>query len=292
MSVGQLITASRFNIMQSKIATILGNGSGQFGYGQIVNGTTVNATTDFIEASDLNSVRLDIINAYVHQTGSLPVLPTLAIGTDVEDATFVTYETLANTIFVNKNLIFEATQASVETKLNSTRSSQWGGTGQPQTIYHKFNVVFINSDHRRHFFNAGGEIRFVASLTGGSSLKDTNWASILSAMGTVKFNYLAATGLTGLSGNIGNFDLTSSFQTIYTKAPATYFYSTNDYVIKAKGDQNSNIIEFSVEFTDGTRGSVDDPVTGTITSSISQLRPTGIYVEVPTPIFNTVQTLS
>jgi hypothetical protein len=292
MAAGQLITAARFNAMQAKVARTLGFGDGEFGYGQSLNSLPVSANTDIVEASDMNNLRLDLIDTYVHQTGSIPSLDIFAIGDEVGDAELNQYETIANYLFNNKNDIFESTQASVESKLLSVRNTQWGGNAQPQTVYHAFKVTFSNADQRRHFFNAGGEIRFTASVVGGSGSKTSTWAAMLSSMGTIKFNYNTVTASSGLSANIGNFDLTSNYQTIYTKVPSGMLYSNNNYIIRAKGAQTSNIIEFSIEFFDGINNSVDEPVTGTLSSSVSQLRPTGIYVEVPTPVYTVTQLLS
>jgi hypothetical protein len=64
------ITAARINNLQSSIALILGNGSGQNGYGQTVTSTPVNNTGDVVEAIDMNAIYADILKARVHQVGA------------------------------------------------------------------------------------------------------------------------------------------------------------------------------------------------------------------------------
>ena len=64
------ITAARINNLQSSISLILGNGSGQNGYGQTVVSTPVNNTGDIIEAADMNAIYADILKARVHQVGT------------------------------------------------------------------------------------------------------------------------------------------------------------------------------------------------------------------------------
>ena len=119
---------------------------------------------------------------------------------------------------------------------------------------------------------------------------------MLQALGTVKFSSLSMTADSGTSSGLGNFELTSSWQTLFIKT-GSGVYSANDYTIK--GRAVSNKIYFQVEFNDDATGSggggfenVDDPVTGTLTSTITQLRATGSYVEVPTPAYTTTQQLT
>ena len=63
------ITAARINNLQSSIALILGNGSGQNGYGQVVSSSPVTNTGDVVNAEDMNSIYADILAARVHQVG-------------------------------------------------------------------------------------------------------------------------------------------------------------------------------------------------------------------------------
>lgn len=295
MAAGEIISVARYNAMQSKASSVLaGVGtSGQFGYGQDPIKSSPVSSTNTVNAVHMQNLKADLIDAYVHQTGSDPGLPSVVVSEDITDAVYAQYETISNYVYNNKNDIFASTQASVESKLTNQRSTNWGGSAQPQTVTHEFTVTFSNSNHRRYFFNAGGEIRFAASLTGGSGAKFTEWNSMLSAMGTVKFNYSTTTGSSGTSpSNIGNFELTTSYQIIWIKS-GSGIYSENDIIIYAKVDSaNSGKLHFKVEFNDSATGNVDETVTGTLTSSISQLRATGLYVEVPTPVYQTTSNLA
>jgi hypothetical protein len=282
---------SRYNEMQIKISNVLGNGSGNFGYGQTLASSLL--STGNVNPSHMQNLKLDLNDAYIHQTGTDPGLTNVNTQVDITETVYVEYETVTNIVYNNKNDIFEASQASVEAKLTNQRSTAWGGGTQPQTVFHEFSVTFSNSDQRRYFFNAGGEIRFAASLTSGSGAKYIDWNSMLTAMGTVKFNYDTTTGSSGTSpNNIGNFDLTTSYQVIWIKS-GSGVYSGNDTVVYAKVDSvDSGKLIFKVEFNDSSPGNVDEPVTGTLTSTITQLRPTGIYVEVATPVYLTTANLA
>lgn len=290
MAVGEIITAARYNAMQAKVSTVLGNGSGQFGYGQNLKSSSI-SPTNTVNAAHMSVLKDDMVNVFVHQTGSLPSLTSIVTTDDITDIVYEEYETLSNTIYNNKNNIFENTQASVESKIINTRSTEWGGSSQPQTVSHEFTVTFSSVDHRRHFFNSGGEIRFAASLSGSSGQKFVSWNSMLSSIGTVKFDFDKTTASSGTPTSIGNYNLTTNYQTIFIKS-GSGTYSDSDYTIKAKGDPNTNIITFLIELSDGESNSVDEPVTGTLTSTISQLRATGSYVEVPTPTYQTIRNLA
>lgn len=290
MAIGSLITASDYNAIQSKIATILGNGVAQSGYGQVLNSSQV-PIEKTINSNDIEVLRLDSIKAYAHQTGSLPALPTVSIGDEIPYSVYQTYATVANSIYTNKNLINIATQASVENKLTSSRSTIWGGVSTVQKISHEFSVIFSSVDARRHFFNAGGEIRFAASIINGTGAKVNAWAGMFTSMGIVKFSYNATSASSGTGTSIGNFNLVSAYQTVFIKS-GTSTYSDNYISIKAKGDQSINVVSFLIEFYDGISNLYDEAVNGTITSSVSQLRPTGVYVSVPSPTYANLATLS
>lgn len=290
MAVGEIISAARFNTLQAKIANVVGNGSGQYGYGQILASSKV-AVTNTVSAQHMTDLKTDIVKARVHQTGgNTPALTPIVTSDDITDAVYVEYENIVDQMFNNKNDIYESTQADVEVKLNSNRSITWGGAAEPQRIFHEFRITFSDGDHRRHFFNAGGEIRLAASLTGASGAKSVGWAGMLSSMSSIKFNYTSVSAGSGSPSAIGNFDLTSSYQTIYTKN-GSGIYSQSSYTIDAKASAD-NQITFLIELYDGENNFVDETVNGTLVSSISQLRPVGLYVEVPSPVYQNIRTLS
>ncbi len=293
MAVDELITVARYNQMQAKVALVYGNGSGQYGYGQSVNSNQV-SSSDTVNATHMQNLKTDLTNARVHQTGEVPSLDNVLSTQDITDAVYVDYETTASNVLADASDVVE-TQTSLVTKISSSRTQNWG-IAPASSVEHHFTITFSSEDSRRHFFNAGGEIRFEASLTGGSGSKYTNWNTMLSALGTLKFSSSNMTGDSGTSSGLGNFELTSSFQTLYVKT-GSGVYSDNDYTIKAKAV--SNKIYFQVEFNDDATGSggggfedVDEPVTGTLVSTITQRRATGSYVEVPTPAYTNTQQLT
>ena len=142
---------------------------------------------------------------------------------------------------------------------------------------------------RDRFFNAGGEIRFASNITYlGSSAKTIDWMGMLVNMGTVKMGYTSTSSTGSGSGStVGFHDLTTAFQTLFTKN-GTGLYAANNYELKAKLVGTTQV-QFRAEWNDANTGNpnYDENVLGTLNSTITQLRATGTYVEVPTPTHST-----
>tara|TARA_E500000178_G_scaffold356618_1_gene436135 strand:+ start:5202 stop:6122 length:921 start_codon:yes stop_codon:yes gene_type:complete len=304
-----IITAARYNSLQATVENVMGNGAGQFGYGQTLASSQVAADTT-IDSGHMSTLYTDLINARVHQVGSVPnSVATVSAGDVIEeDATdtgtargILQYEDLATLIETNKALIYTAdtSQSTITAnKTNSSSTTSWNGVRD-----HIVTVTFATADARRHFFNAGGEIRFTADLDpAASNGKNNDWNSLLANMGTVTFtsNNCPSLGSSpGTSFNIGNFDMTASDQLIFQK-DGSGVYAENDYNIKAK-ELNSTTIQFTIQFrdddigddtnNDGAINPIDESVTGTLQSVVGERLPTGSRVSLTSPTFNTTNTL-
>lgn len=68
--VGTKILAADFNAIQSLAQTVLGTGSGQYGYGQTVSSSQVNTGSPFF-LNDWINLRTDLLKIGAHQTGSV-----------------------------------------------------------------------------------------------------------------------------------------------------------------------------------------------------------------------------
>jgi hypothetical protein len=309
--VGDTITAAQYNGLQSRIDTIMGVGSSTNGYGQVLTSSQVSAG-ETVTAAQMDALRTDLNKANNHQIGSNALVGNIAVGQligedasgpDVDNLTvtdegFNDYDTAVGVIETNK-LVLDSGNSSVEPATTSSRSTNWNGT-----ITHVFTVTFADSDSRRHFFNSGGEIRFSANLSGQSGSKSDNWSTLLSNMGTIKFNYTetVSTG-TGSGTTIGNYDLTGTYQTIFDKTGSGN-YVENDYNIAARAD-STTVLRFRIQFRDddsgdppitplpkgATPGGVDEDVNGNLSSTVQQLRATGSNVSVPSPVYANTSTL-
>lgn len=307
-------TAARHNLLQARLDQILGQGSGKSGYGQGIPGygpalssyqvsNLPESPLSVISAADINGIYADMLRARVHQIGTEPteiaqlaaelntiaeetsnkindlgILETDTVGTKKGIAD---YEKLMNNIEFDKFLMHPS-QATLETVVSSTRSSVWNGI-----IYHEFTISFINEDHRRHFFNSGGEIRIISSITGAVVDKGKDWEAFLQSAGTIKLNHNSTTSSAGTGGSaIGNYQLTPGYQTIYTKSSQgtiDAIYSGNLYKIYAR-TPNADSIQFRIEYNDVSTGSiVDVNVDGILENTIQLYRADSNYVSVPRP---------
>lgn len=317
------ITAATYNTYQSRVATIVGTGFESSGYGQTLNSSSVSAN-DTVTAANLEALRDDINNARVHQTGSLTPLNEITARNIIgaaESGTGVSitynseteeYDTEIEgsmptkgwndydaeiTNIENDRFLVDDSQVSVEAGVTSTRTTQWNGT-----ITHDITVTFTSSNARRYFFNAGGAIQFKAQLSNGSGAKDSDWATMLSNMGTISFAYTntSATG-SGTGTAIGNYDLTSSYQKVFEKA-GSGVYAENKYIIRARSTAN-NTIDFNIRFEDNDVGEGDTGpgyipidenvlyISGTILSTVQQKRATGSYVSTTSPTYTNTSDL-
>lgn len=308
MAVGDTITAARYNQLQARINGVMGKGAGDEGYGQALSSFQVSANAT-VEADHMSRLFEDIKKSRVHQTGSLPSeIADMAVGDLIEDSNPTTKKGLAQFEALSLDVVADrlniATgQSSVETGVSSFTDTNWNGT-----IYHEVTVTFqaynvtngdgtttnmTASDHRRAFFNAGGEIVFSGSLASGGGAIDTDWRNLLTNVGLVRFGHSATSN--GSEGTvIGHTDLTTTYQTIFTKTASSY--ADNDFTIQAKEDANDGpVLRFRIYFNDdkGPNPNFDEAVTPRTTSTVQCNRPNNTNsVDVNKPVFANARNLS
>ena len=299
------ILATRFNNLQDRLDAVLGtSGSAAptFGYGQTLNaaldvaGTRANTlpNSDKITAQQYEDLYIDIVRCRAHQVGAAAVtiddfvigdFETNAANTDkVEEAYISALESLMTTIELNRFNIDIATQATTallttaaNTPISSTYYTSVSGSWT-SFLNQIFTVTFPTVEDRRHFFNAGGEIRFNAQVAyTGAQQKTADWQSSMAAMGVVSFTAddTYSNSSVGSASNIGNNSLTSTYQLCYRKDAGTT-YSQSAYELYAL-QTGPRTIQFKVFFTDPAPGgwSIDEPLYGDWTSSASLLVPDG-----------------
>jgi hypothetical protein len=292
----EIISASRYNELQGRIAGLLGVGNRDKGYNQVVDSTSQPPETE-VAASHMNTLYTDFEKVYVHINGTTPTtIETVTVDDEITEALYAAYETLITTL-ENDRFLIDASQASAESAgVNSIKNgaaSPWGGTATPQQINHTIDVGFASANERRCFFNAGGQIRFNASIditsVGGADLaKNQAWETMLDNSGQVQFGRAAtATTGSGTAYTIGNEDLTSTYQKIYLKeGDPSGTYAENNWYVEAKNKDDSTIT-FNIVFWDQDVGSggADEYVAGVLTSSVSHLRASGTYVSNDAPAY-------
>jgi len=258
MAVGDVITAARYNSMQTTIKDVLGTGSTDRGYGQTVTSTQV-AAQDTVTASNMSALRSDIRKTYVHQTGIYPTSALINSGdivveTDAGSGTgWKEYEDFVSSLDSNR-LTADATRMSTTNKINYTRGSTWNGT-----LTHTFTVTFANANDRRYFFNTGGQIRVVISIPGATTPKDNDWNDMLDNLGTLRFGQTTTkTGTGGTFTNINNSNVTGSNQITFAD-DGEGVYSTSDFDVGVL--VSGSVFTFQIVVRDDALGGTDEAVT-------------------------------
>ena len=310
---GSSITAAEYNDIVTDITAVL-DSYGQSARSSTVTGGSTYGTSDSVESDQMLLLYLDLQSAYVHQTGTISTTVAVpdvgeTIGADASEefnqTTGVkTPQTDGNKMGINDyaQLMIDISNFNPDpsgfppgnltpsTGATSSRpgSSTWGGAGEVQKIYHIVTVTFLTTNHRTDYFNAGGEIRFTGSVTGGSGSKTSDWGSLLSAMGTISFDKWNTTASSGTSAGLGEQDLTSSYQQLFIKT-GSGVYNDNDYTLEGRS-VSSTVLRFRITFNDGDVGTGEDPlfnpettpidesVNGTTTSTVTPARPDSSFV--------------
>ena len=254
-----LVTANRFNTLRQQIDNVLGNGSGDSGYGQTLVTQSVQVG-DVINATNINNTYEDLRKAYKHQTGGNPasnVIQAVQQGDLIIDNDGVNYtgwdqyEALATLISTNR-LTVDVNQQDVVVGLPNNRST-WNGT-----ITLIIEVNFASADARRYYFNQGGFIR-IASNTTDSSSKGSDWNSIMG--GNLDFSAHATTSTgSGTVYAIGNYELDGNVQRIYERIDAGGgAYSANDYFVDVQSTSTTQIT-FTITWRDEAGGNPDEDI--------------------------------
>lgn len=288
-SSGGLVEASDYNTLINNINQIFGTGFGDSGYGG--NSTNVSLTnlidvisTESIDAVDWQNLRNAFADAAAHQgtvlSDALPDLSLLDVGDIV---TFFSALNSATNIsdLTNNRLTVAGGNTTVTIKLTDQRTTSW-----TTFIRHEFDVTFSSPDQARFYFNTGGQIRINASRSGGSgSSQNSSWTSLLST--NSPYNFTASE----------YYALTGSFA-VQRQVSAGGAYANNSWTILARridspgaNGSNGSVIRFRSDFLDGHSNVFFDTIDGTFTSSIEEVRSTGVFVR-PSPVLNTVTSLT
>lgn len=308
-AVHEKIRVQDYNIIQSLIAEVLGTGSANFGYGQVVQSSQVSLSSR-VTVNEYAALRYDIINAYKHLNNTAPSgVDAQVIGSlvryNLADAPVEYWETVCNNIRFNRlNTPPAGQRRSVvhgpqsESWPNATYGASWGGSTPNDVLQCTVNVFWPTSADARHFFNSGSAVQFSSSRVGGTSNnQNASWSSILTTAGTRTFQ--GNSPGTGTEPNDGTnyFRLSSSYQ-VWSTVTGSSPYTLNQWRISARtptvSDNSAGTareIDFLVEWVDnhvplGGDTETGSPVVpgpfgpdfvdGTITLNVDTLEATGV----------------
>jgi len=299
---GDSIYAADYNNISSVVDSLLGVGLADSGYGQSYTSLSPGASTQ-ITVSQWSQLRTNLLRIRQHQTG-LDESTNLTVPSNVDLITnelVNQYKTFATTCNSNR-LTIASNQGSLDPFAQTIGFGSWNGTRQ-----HVITITFSGPNAARHWFNAGGQFRFTASMVAAAAnSKNISWVNLLSNMGTITFNHGSTTysgsGASTVQTSIGWYGLTTSDQTLFVMPAAAGVYLENDYNIQARKNANDNtatVLTFTIQFRDddtgdppitplpkgATPGGVDENVSGDLTSTVQVFRPVGTNVQLSAPAF-------
>jgi hypothetical protein len=282
-----LILATDYNVIQSKIASVMGEGSGLKGYGQTVASGQVGQFSK-ITASQWNNLRNDILRARQHQTGQdmTSSLIVANASTTITDAQRAALMIMAQDAENPANYLVSPPPASELARSDlvqeQVRTQKWNGR-----ITQTITVIWPTANDARYFFNSGGNIEFSSSFSPSvPGLKGISWSTLLQNMSTFRFNYTGVfTTGSAFTGTDGFYELTTIPTIIAQKETSSTAYLPNEYYITASVNSTlaneRRIITFVINWDDrsGKPPSFPDPgfgidedVEGTLTSRVQVVR--------------------
>lgn len=162
-----------------------------------------------------------------------------------------------------------------------TRTTAWNNT-----ITHTITAQFANAPTMQAYFNAGGKIQFVPTLTGPLTGRDYDVQTFLYARGTVTFSVAGTIDSSAQANTIGLYNLTSSLQQIFgILGSASDPYGQDKYVINAFLT-NAYTIQFQIQYT--STGTLYNGVGGTLTSKTILVRPAAALMASPVLTYPTI----
>lgn len=276
MATGDIIQALDYNAIRDKVASVLGAGYYQRGYGQALNSSEASIGHTITEAV-WNELRLDLVNILLHQTGVQPNIPVPITGQVIrfgEDHQVPGYDSIIDDAIVSRFNI-GANRQVITAKETETYSSSW--TNQASCVA---SVTFDTADKARWFFNSGGKIRFYSSLvTSTSTAQNTMWQNLLDNAGLVQFGASTPTGVT-------YYNLTDNHQLVASFSPEDGGTSKWEITARCNVPNNSNgtatQIDFNVLWKNGSGSGLYDlyglyggTVSGTLSLFMDELKATG-----------------
>jgi hypothetical protein len=179
----------------------------------------------YLEAN-INNI-IDKVNIIETRIDGPSTITRIAPGAIIFASDKLQISSVIDTDILTTDNYWQNTVATVFSGVTSfSRTSDWNNI-----LIGEMRHTWDDYDSLRYFLNAGNEIRYsIDSAPDLGSQGARNWAQVCDAMGTIVLNYNATTGTTGTATGLGAFNLTSTYQTIFTSgSPATPFDSIGEY---------------------------------------------------------------
>ncbi len=268
---GNAALASDYNTLRGEVnrwfadnyagSISFGNGNQSYGWGGSAVSSVSAGVTNML-ASQMNSL-VDRCNLGEGICSNVfGTLPQVVSGTGLPTALeFNNIESKSDSITTDR-LNMQANKMSLTTGGSSVRSTTWSSA-----INCTFRYTFASFDKARYFFNSGGALTILGSITGystGAGWDGEGFDGIFSGMGSIFMNHTETTqsGAGGTPTSIGYYDLTTSYETIFTQlGSGSYAYTDVGMLIEARYGSSGAYVELRVTLTPGLGRSVNGTTT-------------------------------
>jgi hypothetical protein len=198
-----------------------GTGSGVYGLGQAELSTVT--AGDTVTASQWNQLFTGMDNIANHTNTSITASSVSAGDTIAIRAALIS--DLANLAAAVAGGSTGATAFTEDDQGTSTNSSTWTSTSTIER-----SVTFASADAMRHFFNAGGSIQVIPGTSGTTDgAKDTAFASLCAAVGTLSINAHTTTRAGDGGDTDDSFDSSNGFHDLGTSYTSKIKIFSSDY---------------------------------------------------------------
>ena len=260
VEAGDSIEDGDFNNMRTNVNTLMGTAadvttgtytaSNTFGWGQGGAGVNAASAGGLIYADNATGGFKRLQDDIQAMCAFLGVSVRSGVGSDVADGGSISAATWTNSMLNVQdcwNARFSPASRTAATGNSKTYTSAWANSLTSEATY-----TFASEGACRGYFNGGGRIGFSASRAGGSSTtQNTNWTNTLSAMGDALLLHDTGAGSSGTNAGIGFYELTTSYQTIWTKF-GSGSYASNFFKLEAKVNSTTNptVVTCKATFSD------------------------------------------
>ena len=256
-TAGQLVQAADYNgfvggnaaNVSGQLNTILGQGYGNAGYGQVAVSNVSTAGSTLVTATQWTTLVNGVNKVRKHQNG--------AGFTNVGTYTSGTLINANNNVSGNLTSAYTGRlnyQAEGTTTTGATNSPNFTAPNDTNSATFQFSrtATFASADAARYFFNAGGQLNFVIiGVTNGGA---TNRGASLATLAATNFSSMRVragnnSGRTGTGGTLdssdtalGYYKSTTSNATAValTGVTSSYTSDTCTVYVKTNGTQGSN----------------------------------------------------
>ena len=245
---GDVIDDADFNNMRTNVNALMGTAqdvtlgtytaASTYGWGQGGAGVNAASAGGLVYADNATGGFKRLQDDVQAMCAFLGVSVRSGVGSDVADGGSITAATWTNTMLNIQdcwNARFSVASDTGATGDSSTFTSTWNTSLSAEATF-----TFANEGACRGYFNGGGKVGFTSTRASGSSTtQNTNWTDTLSALGNYQLKHDTSYAASGTNAGIGFYELTTSYQTLWTKF-GSGSYASNFFRVEGKINSTTN----------------------------------------------------